>query len=245
MPGFVWGWCGREVSRLVTMVTFIPDRARRRSRHRTALVHGAGGVLGAAWMTGALECLQGRLPYPVADVDLIVGTSAGNVMAAALRCRATLEEMAAWQRGDAAGPLGESAALAAQDGPLPPLPRLRLGSVPLARAALLRPYRIPPWVGASAWLPYGRGQHTALRSMVTALHRRHHQQLSRGGTPPPHWMDGRTWITAMDYDTGQRVVFGRDDVPPVPLPDAVVASWLIAAPGAQAGSAQGRASGVV
>lgn len=110
------------------MVTFIPDRARRRFRHQTALVLGAGGVLGAAWMTGALECLQDRLPHPVADVDLIVGTSAGSVMAAALRCGATLEEMASWQRGEAAGLLGESAVLAAQDGPLPPLPRLRLGS---------------------------------------------------------------------------------------------------------------------
>jgi NTE family protein len=97
----------------------------------------------------------------------------------------------------------------------------------LVRAALLRPYRIPPWVGASAWLPYGRGQHTALRSLITALHRRYHQHLSRGGAPPPQWMDGRTWITAMDYDTGRRVVFGRDDVPSAPLPDAVVASCSV------------------
>jgi len=97
-----------------------------------------------------------------------------------------------------------------------------------ARAALLRPYRIPPWVGASAWLPYGRGQHTALRSLITALHRRHHQHLSRGGAPPPHWMDGRTWITAMDYDTGRRVVFGRDDVPSAPLPTDVDDIYVLA-----------------
>ena len=75
------------------------------------------------------------------------------MLAAALRCRAPFEEMVAWQRGQAAGPLRESAALAAQDGPLPPLPRLRFGSVPLAWAALLTPHRVPPWVAASAWLP--------------------------------------------------------------------------------------------
>ena len=210
----------------MAVMTFIPDRARRRSRYRTGLVLGAGGVLGAAWKTGALSCLQDRLPDPVAEVDPIIGTSAGSVMAAALRCRATFEEMAAWQRGETTGVPGESAALAAQDGPLPPLPRLGFGSVPLARAALLRPDRIPPWVGASAWLPHGRGQHAALRSLVTALHQHHHQQLSRGGTPP-RWVDSRTWIVAMDYDTGQRVVFGRDDAPRAPLPDAVVASCSV------------------
>ena len=177
-------------------------------------------------MTGALACLQNRLPHAVADVDLITGTSAGSVMAAALRCRATVEEMAGWQCGDAAGILGEPAALAAQDGPLPPLPRLRFGSVPLAAAALLRPHRVPPWVGAAAWLPHGRGQHAAVRSLVTALHGRHHQHLSRGGTPPC-WPGGRTWIAAMDYDTGQQVLFGREDAPQAPLPDAVVASCSI------------------
>jgi NTE family protein len=207
----------------VAAVIFTLDRTRRRSPPRTGLVLGAGGVLGAAWMTGALACLQDRLPDAVPDWDLIMGTSAGSVMAAALRCRATVEEMAAWQCGDAAGVLGEPAVLAAQDGPLPPLPRLRFGSVSLAAAALLRPHRVPPWVGAAAWLPHGRGQHAAVRSLVTALHGRHH---TRSGTPPC-WPGSRTWIAAMDYDTGQRVLFGREDAPQAPLPDAVVASCSI------------------
>jgi hypothetical protein len=47
------------------------------------------GVLGAAWMTGALACLQDWLQHPLDDADLIVGTSAGSVLAAALRCGAT------------------------------------------------------------------------------------------------------------------------------------------------------------
>lgn len=40
---------------------------------------------------------------------------------------------------DAGGILSEPGALAVQDGPLPPLPRLRFGSVPLAATALLQP----------------------------------------------------------------------------------------------------------
>jgi NTE family protein len=205
----------------VAAVVFGPVRARHRPGARTALVLGAGGVLGAAWMSGALARLAERLPGPVSDVDLVVGTSAGSVLAAALRCRAPFEEIAAWQRGQATGLLAESVALAAQDGPLPPLPRMRFGSVPLARAALLTPHRVPPWVAASAWLPHGRGRHTALRSLITGLA----QRAARDGTAG--WADGRTWISAVDYDTGQRVLFGRNGAPPAALPEAVVASCSI------------------
>ena len=54
-------------------VVFGPDRTRRGFHGRTALVLGAGGVLGAAWMTGALASLAGRLPCAASDADLIVG----------------------------------------------------------------------------------------------------------------------------------------------------------------------------
>ena len=94
-------------------VVFGPDRVIGRGRPRTALVLGAGGVLGAAWMTGALVRLHERLP--AADVDLIVGTSAGSVLAAALRCRTSLDEIVAWQAGDITGRLSESMVLAEQD----------------------------------------------------------------------------------------------------------------------------------
>ena len=210
----------------MSAVVFGPDLAIRPSRPRIGLVLGAGGVLGAAWMTGALAGLQDRLPGAAADVDLVVGTSAGSVLAAALRCGAAIEEMVAWQYGDVSGVLGESAVLAAKDGPLPPLPHLRLGSLPLARAALLRPLKVPPWVGASGWLPHGRGQHAALRSLVGALHWRHQQHPFRGAAPS-HWVDGHTWVAAMDYDSGRHVLFGRQDAPHASLPDAVVASCSI------------------
>ena len=71
---------------------------RGRSRPRVGLVLGAGGVLGAAWMTGALPALQDRLPCPLGEVDLIIGTSAGSVIAAALRCG--VSSMASISRAD-------------------------------------------------------------------------------------------------------------------------------------------------
>ena len=198
-------------------VVFGPDRVIRREHSKVGLVLGAGGVLGAAWMTGALACLQERLP--VADADLIVGTSAGSVLAAALRCRASMDEMMAWQCGDATGMLTESMVLAAQDRPLPPWPQLRPGSLPLACAALF--LQVPPWVGASGWLPHGRGRHVALRSLVGALQARHQLAVARA------WADGRTWIAAMDYDTGRRVLFGHPAAPRASLADSVVASCSI------------------
>jgi NTE family protein len=183
-------------------------------------VLGGGGVLGAAWMTGALASLQDRLPWALGEAEIIVGTSAGAVLAAALRCHATMDEIVAWQYGRATGSFSESVALAALEGPLPPLPHLWPGSLPLAAAALLQPHLVPPLVGASGWLPHGRGQHHAVRSLVSALH-------GRSASGPPHWVGGHTWIAAVDYDSGQRVLFGRHDAPHAELPDAVVASCSI------------------
>lgn len=192
---------------------------------RTGLVLGAGGVLGAAWMTGMLPSLAERLPGGVDGVDVITGTSAGSVVAAALRCGMTIDEMVAYQRGAGTGPLGDPS-LQVTDGPLPPLPSWRPGSLRLVRATLVRPHRVPPWVLASGWVPAGRERHMALRAMLDAVHG--HASAQSGWQPSrPGWVPGRTWIVAMDYDNGQRVVFGQDGAPGARLADAVVASCSI------------------
>ena len=198
---------------------------RGRSGKRTGLVLGAGGVVGAAWMTGTLHAVQERLPEPLGDLDMIVGTSAGSVLAAALRCGVTLDEMTAMQRGDPVGDLRAAGVRDLDEGPLPPRPHLRAGSPRLMLTTLLAPHTIHPSVGASAWLPRGRGRHEALRATVTALSAlpaRHTADWSALS-----WADGRTWIVAVDYATGRRVMFGRAGAPRVPLADAVVASCSI------------------
>ncbi len=194
-------------------------------RPRTGLVLGAGGVVGAAWMTGALHAVQQRLPIPVGDVDLIVGTSAGSVLAAALRCGVTLDEMTALQRGEPVPALRDVGVIDLDDGPLPPRPYLRAGSPRLMLTTLRAPRTIHPGVGVSAWLPRGRGRHEALHVTVAALDT---FAARRDATwTPGSWADGRTWIVAVDYDTGRRVMFGRPGAPRVPLADAVVASCSI------------------
>jgi len=135
-------------------------------RPRIGLALGAGGVLGAAWATGALAVLQQRVPVAVGDFDVIVGTSAGSVLAAALRCGLSVDEIVTYQQEGPSGPL---AALGSPDlgyGALPPWPRLVMGSPRLLWSALRSPHRVHPWVIASACLPEGRGEHGALRDMV-------------------------------------------------------------------------------
>jgi NTE family protein len=193
----------------------------RASGSRVGLVLGAGGVVGAAWMTGALQAVQDRLPGPLGDVGLIVGTSAGSVLAVALRCGVSIEQMIALQRGQPVPELRAAGVRDLDDGPMPPRPQLKAGSPRLMLTTLLTPRRLQPGVGVSAWLPRGRARHEALRATAEAL-----QRLA-GQPTDTSWADGRTWIVAVDYDSGQRVIFGRDGAPPATLPDAVVASCSI------------------
>jgi len=190
-------------------------------------VLGAGGVLGASWMTGALPALQERLPCPLGAVDLIVATSAGSVLAAALRCGTGIDEMIAHQRGETVGVLADAGVSDVAGGPWPPPPMLRVGSPRLMLTSLLMPHRVHPGVGASAWVLRGRGNHEALREMVHALHTRAHGHAAPHGSSA-NWVGcGRTWIVAVDYDRGRRVFFGRPGAPRAALPDAVVASCSI------------------
>ncbi len=197
------------------------EAARSRTRPRVAVVLGSGGVVGAAWMTGALHAVQQHLPVPVGDVDLIVGTSAGSVLAAALRCGVTLDEMTALQRGEPVPALRDAGLRDLDEGPHPPRPHLRAGSPRLMLTTLRAPRTIHPGVGASAWLPRGRGRHEALHAMVAALDTFAGQRNASRGLAdwsPGSWADGRTWIVAVDFDTGHRVMFGRAGAPRVSAP---------------------------
>jgi len=197
---------------------------------RTALVLGAGGVLGAAWMTGALAALQARLPYPVEDIDLIVGTSAGSVLAASLRCGFGVADLVAHQRG---GSLGGLSALAPPDlncRSYPPWPSWCPGSPRLLLSALRAPGSVHPWVAAAGCLPRGRAGHGELRQMVNGLLDGRDRAAGRATGRVTGTAGARarqTWITAVDYDSGQRVAFGRRGAPPATLTDAVVASCSV------------------
>jgi len=206
------------------------SRSRRRHGPRIGLVLGAGGLLGSAWTTGALAVLAERLDRPPGDLDLVLGTSAGAVLGAALRCGMDVPELIAHQRGsDPAAMLDgrpdelpELRTIERESGdglPLVPLPRL--GSPRLLAAAAAAPCRVNPVVAASALLPLGRRRMTSLVRMVDVLQ-------ARGGAQADGWVSGLPlWVVAVDYDSGRRVVFGRAGDPTASMADAVLASCSI------------------
>jgi NTE family protein len=209
-------------------------------------------------MTGALAAVQAKLPGSLGEADLLIGTSAGSMLAAALRCGLGVDELVAHQRGAPSSVLGTLCEPHLDCGTCPPWPSWRVGSPRLVLKALCPPWQVHPWVTAAACLPQGRAEHTMLRTVVSGLLAQDRQRATRhrpagpGGSParppgdaggsgdgrhrPPAlhpamgWTaSGRTWITAVDYDSGRRVVFGRGDAPPATLPDAVAASCSVPA----------------
>jgi NTE family protein len=198
---------------------------------RTALVLGAGGILGSAWMAGALPAVQERIGRPLGELDLVLGTSAGSVVGAALRCGMTVDELLAHQHGASAGDI--AADLDGVDlpdmrtleresgGGRPPLPLPWIGSPRLVARAVAHPSAVNPVIAASALLPSGRGRMGSLIRMVGALQ-------ARLGVTGDGWVPGAPlWVVAVDYDSGRRAVFGRDGGPPSTVSEAVLASCSI------------------
>ena len=74
---------------------------------RRALVLGGGGVTGVAWEVGLLLGLA-EAGVDLGAADLLVGTSAGSVVAAQVACGVPLEEMFARQVESASGEIAAS-----------------------------------------------------------------------------------------------------------------------------------------
>lgn len=190
---------------------------------RRGLVLGGGGVLGAAWMVGALAALRDVHGIDPRDCDIIVGTSAGSVLAALLGAGVSVDQLVAHQRGHALteGPLaGFSFDYEKATGPSRPTrPKLLgPGSAKLIGASIRRARRMPPTAVLSGFLPTGTGSLARVGHLVEAI------------TPMGEWSPHENvWIVAMDYADGRRVAFGQADAPTVALSDAVMASCAIPA----------------
>jgi len=186
---------------------------------RRGLVLGGGGVLGAAWMVGALQALQDETGVDVRDFDAFVGTSAGSILAALLGAGVSVADLVNHQRGDQL----ESGRLAgfhfdyleATGGDRPARSRPGLGSRELLIHNARQLHQLPPTAVLSALLPEGRGNLGAVGALISHV-------------VPDGWV-ARAGVTvvALDYDTGERVPFGRPGVWSAALPEAVMASCAI------------------
>ena len=178
-------------------------------------------MLGAAWAVGALQAIEEVHGIDPREFDVIVGTSAGSVLGALVGAGVSIEALRDHQRGAPItdGPLAgylwdyETAT----GGRRPSMPRLRgPGSVRLMASSLRHGLKMPPTAVLSAFMPVGNGSLERVGHLIDAI------------TPFGEWSPHQAlWIVAMAYEAGHRVVFGRDDAPPAPLADAVMASCAI------------------
>lgn len=185
---------------------------------RRGLVLGAGGVLGASWTIGALGALQEATGWDPREAEVIIGTSAGSVLAALLGGGLSVDQLLNHQRGVIVegDPRIEYDSERASGGALPPRPKLGIGSRQLLLKAARNPRRFPPLAIASAIAPRGRGTLDPVGGLVDAI------------VPAGEWVPHpKTWIITMDYADGRRVAFGRPGAPPAALHDAVMASCAI------------------
>jgi NTE family protein len=210
---------------------------------RVGLVLGAGGVVGASWLIGALEALEDETGWALSDADAIVGTSAGAVVGALTASGLPPAYMSAYVAGhevdeiaDAAvraveGRAGIDQALAMarsaeQDGARPDgsgyrlaraLPPIGPGSWRLAMRTLVQPRRHSPAALLCGWLPRGFVRTDPIGELIETF-------------VPGDWPDHPSyWAVAADYWSGKRVAFGRGGAPDATVSKAVAASCAIPA----------------
>src|SRR4051812_49783566 len=77
---------------------------------RVGLVLGAGGVIGGAWLMGALEALEAETGWQAADAEQIVGTSAGAVIGSLAAAGVPPEYMSSYATGQVLDDVAEAEA---------------------------------------------------------------------------------------------------------------------------------------
>lgn len=194
------------------------------SHPKVGLVLGGGGLLGGAWLVGALHALTERTGWDPKTASHIVGTSAGSVIGALVASGIPTWFLVHHQSG------GDVSGMVNGDGePIEDaeqasrrlfmwsgrVPRPVLGSPALAVRTVLQPWRYPPTAALSAWLGRGFLATEEIGRMIRMV-------VTEGWSPHES-----LWIVAVDYASGRRVVFGQHDSPRAELWRAVEASCAI------------------
>jgi NTE family protein len=182
---------------------------------RVGLALGAGGVVGGAWLAGAMAALTASTGWDPVTADVVLGTSAGSVVAALLAAGIAPHRLlpSGREEADHASSDWLSKLVDPETYRLPwRLETLRPGSIELAWRALRAR---APLRAISGLVPPGTVPTTVIESAV--------RRVVAEGWAPHH----SCWIVACDYRTGDRVVFGREGAPRTSLAAAVAASCAI------------------
>ena len=204
---------------------------------RVGLVLGAGGVVGASWLIGALEALEADTGWECREAEHIVGTSAGAVVGALVADGIPPAYLSAYTGGRSLDALADAdqraQALMARFGDAPDfedisarlqgdryrlqpaLPPLGPGSWRMALKTLRSPLSHPPGALLAGWLPRGFISTAPIGELMDRF-------------VTSEWPDhANYWAATCDYNDGKRVVFGRDDSPTATVSEAVAASCAI------------------
>lgn len=189
------------------------------TKPRTGLVLAGGGLVGGAWMVGAMHAIAAETGWDPGSADYVLGTSAGAMIGALLASAVPPWLLTAYAAGDSVDELpqfGEpgSARFGTSFQLHWTFPRPVLGSPSLALRSMREPWKYGP-AGIIAWLPHGVISTEPLKAVI-------HRVVPKGWGAHPN-----LWVTAIDYRTGERVVFGRPGAPRANLADAVAASCAI------------------
>ena len=191
-----------------------------RRRPKRGIVLGGGGMLGAAWMVGALCALEEVHGFDPRKADVIIGTSAGSVLAALLGAGVSPQHLRDHQFGHpiTTGPLaGYSWDYERATGDKrPKIPRLVPASAKAFTSSARRLRQLPPTAVLAGFMPEGKGSLERIQHLIEAI------------TPMDEWSPHpNVWIVTMDIGESRRVPFGKAGAPVAPLASAVMASCAI------------------
>ena len=186
---------------------------------KTAVVLAAGGIVGQAFHLGVLSALADAVGFDAREADVLVGSSAGSLVAAGLAGGLSVADLRAEMLGEPLSAEGRRIRGAARA--IPPMPAAEpvpAGRGPLAASALLhaarRPWSIRPTALASSLLPPGQVGTEMIARSISRLH---------GGA----WPERDLRITAVRARDARRVVFGAPGAPQVDVGHAAAASCAI------------------
>lgn len=195
------------------------------SERRRGLVLGGGGLVGMGYHAGALKALE-EWGVDLGSSDVIVGTSAGAVMASYIASGWTGEDFYEYAHGR--HPESEQDEAAQRD-------QVRTIFTPLWHN---RAERVRRGIGSTFAVVSSRGYwQKATRGRVptgvlrkafpSGLYSTEDTRFRLHADLPEEWPRDGVYICAADLYTGERVAFGSPGAPPATFPEAVRASTSI------------------
>ena len=184
-------------------------------RPRTGLVLGVGGRSGIAHHAGALHALTSSGAIRIDDLDIVIGTSAGAIVAGQLRSGVSPEHLYPIATDTSQGAdrrRGDDFFAPAWNSPFSLLQRAVGSGWVLGRSTLRFPLPVMP---------------RQLRSLFPGGLMQLGEQADLDAHLPRHWPEKNLWLVAVDIHTGRRVVLRKDGPVGATLQQAALASAAV------------------